>query len=240
MKTVVIVDDEEDARKLLRFYIAQHPALAIIGEAADGLEAVRMIRQLTPDTVFLDVQMPGLNGFEVLTQLEEIPEVVFTTAYDQYAIKAFEVHALDYLLKPYGKSRFENALARILRQQDRLLSLTESLLSRTDEFPEKIILHKGSRKIWTSVSDLIYLEAYGDYTKVFTKKEELLSTKGIQRLVENLNPQLFLRLHRSHFVHKDQLLELRKVDRYYYAILSNGVQLKISESYLPAIKRLLF
>lgn len=113
MKTVLIIDDEKDARDLLRFYITQHEELHIIGEASNGIEAVQLIKKLKPDTIFLDIQMPGLNGFEVLTQLDEIPEVIFSTAYDQYAIKAFEVHAVDYLLKPYGKSRFENTLNRM-------------------------------------------------------------------------------------------------------------------------------
>ena len=103
----MIIDDEEDARNLLKDYISQHPELTIIGEAKSGTEAVQLINTLKPDTIFLDIQMPGLNGFEVVTHLEEIPEIIFSTAYDQYAIKAFEVHALDYLLNPYGKKRFE-------------------------------------------------------------------------------------------------------------------------------------
>jgi two-component system LytT family response regulator len=240
MKTVLIIDDEEDARNLLRYYISQHKELSIIGEATNGIEAVQLIKQLQPDTIFLDIQMPGLNGFEVLTQLDEIPEVIFSTAYDHYAIKAFEVHAIDYLLKPYGKSRFENAMTRILKSQDNLIQLTESLLKNEVNFPKKIILHKGSRKMMVDVSDIIYGEAFGDYTKIFTQKGEFLSTKGISNMIENLDSTIFIRLHRSHFANKEYIIEIKKTDRYYYAILPGDVSIKISESYLPDIKKILF
>jgi two-component system LytT family response regulator len=240
MKTVIIVDDEQDARNLLKEYISNHKELSIIGEASNGIEAVELINQLKPDTVFLDIQMPGLNGFEVLSKLEEIPEIIFSTAYDQYAIKAFEVHAIDYLLKPYGKARFENTLSRILNNQEQLIPLTESLLKQENSFPNKIILHKGNRKIVINTSSIIYGEAYGDYTKIFMDKGELLSLKGISNLIENLNPDTFMRLHRSHFINKDFFVGINKMERYHYAILTNGILIKISETYLPEIKKILF
>lgn len=240
MKTVLLIDDEEDARDLLRYYITQHPELSIVGEATNGIEAVQLINELKPDTVFLDIQMPGLNGFEVLTQLEEIPEIVFSTAYDHYAIKAFEVHAIDYLLKPYGKSRVENALSRILKNQDNLIPFTEGLLKPDANFPEKIILHKGTRKMMVTVSEIIYGEAFGDYTKVITKKGDFLSIKGISQLLENLDDKVFIRLHRSHFANQEHMIEIKKVERYYYACLSGDFKIKISESYLPVIRKILF
>lgn len=240
MKTVVVVDDEEDARELLKYYISQHSELSIIGEASNGIEAVKLINQLKPDTVFLDVQMPGLNGFEVLARLEELPEVIFSTAYDQYAIKAFEVQAIDYLLKPYGKARFENALSRILTNQEHLIALAESILKQENTFPNKIILHKGSRKLVIDTSSIIYGEAYGDYTKIFMDKGEFLSLKGISNLLESLNPDTFIRIHRSHFINKNCFVEIKKVERYYYAILLNDASIKISETYLPEIKKMLF
>jgi two-component system LytT family response regulator len=240
MKTVIIVDDEQDARNLLKEYISNHKELSIIGEASNGIEAVELINQLKPDTVFLDIQMPGLNGFEVLSKLEEIPEIIFSTAYDQYAIKAFEVHAIDYLLKPYGKARFENTLSRIINNQEQLIPLTESLLKQENSFPNKIILHKGSRKIVINTSLIIYGEAYGDYTKIFMDKGELLSLKGISNLIENLNPDTFMRLHRSHFINKNFFVGINKMERYHYAILTNGILIKISETYLPEIKKILF
>lgn len=238
MKTIIIVDDEEDARSLLKHYISMHQELSIIGEASNGIEAVELINKLKPDTLFLDIQMPGLNGFEVLTQLEEIPEVIFSTAYDQYAIKAFEIHAVDYLLKPYGKKRFESALSRILTNQDSVIPLTEELLQKQMVFPAKVILHKGARKLMVNTVDIIYAEAFGDYTKVFTKNEAFLSTKGISELKEKLNPTAFIRIHRSHFININAIKELKKIDRYYHACLSSGEKLKVSDTYLPDLKKI--
>ncbi|MEL6811033.1 MAG: response regulator [Bacteroidota bacterium] len=236
MKRIIIIDDEEDARDLLKHYIATHEELSVIAEARNGLEAVELINKLKPDSIFLDIQMPKLNGFEVLTRLDEIPEVIFSTAYDQYAIKAFEVHAIDYLLKPYGKKRFENALQRILRNQGNVVPLTEELLEKKEGYPSKVILHKGRRKMMVAVSDIIYTEAFGDYSKVYTKKEEFLSTKGISELKSKLNPKTFIRLHRSHFVNINAIKELKKINRYFYIFLSNDTKLRVSETYLPDIK----
>ncbi|WP_046756316.1 LytR/AlgR family response regulator transcription factor [Kordia jejudonensis] len=238
MKTILIIDDEEDARNLLRQYISAYKELLIIGEASNGYEAVELINKLKPDTIFLDIQMPGFNGFEVLTHLKEIPEVIFSTAYDQYAIKAFEVHAIDYLLKPYGKKRFESALHRILKNQENVIPLAEELLQKEAHFPSKVILHKGTRKLMIPVKDLYYAEAFGDYTKVFTKNEEFLATKGISQLKNSFNPNTFIRLHRSHFVNINTIVELKKVDRYHYVYLTNGKQLRVSETYLPELKKL--
>ena len=240
MKTVIIVDDEQDARELLKEYLSHHEELTLIGEASNGFDALLKINSLKPDVIFLDIQMPGLDGFEVLSKLEEIPEIIFSTAYDQFAIKAFEVHAVDYLLKPYGKKRFDNALARILKNQESLTNLAEDLLAKNSVFPVKIILHKGNRKIVVSLDDIFYGKAFGDYTKVFTKNENFLSVKGISYLIEAINPVVFIRIHRTHFINKNQLKEIRKIGRYYYAILFNEINIKISESYLPEIKKMIF
>ncbi|MEZ4859336.1 MAG: response regulator [Flavobacteriaceae bacterium] len=239
MKTIILIDDEQDARDLLKHYIGMHPELSIIGEAKNGLEAVALINTLKPDAIFLDIQMPGLNGFEVLTQLDEIPEVIFSTAYDQYAIKAFEVHAVDYLLKPYGKKRFESSLNRILKNQENVVPLTEALLQKETQYPSKVILHKGTRKMMVQVTDILYAEGFGDYTKVFTKNEEFLSTKGISELKDILSPSTFLRIHRSHFVNTNAIVELKKIDRYYHLILNNRKDIRVSDSYLPEIKKIL-
>ncbi|XLS30278.1 LytR/AlgR family response regulator transcription factor [Flavobacteriaceae bacterium M23B6Z8] len=239
MKRVLIIDDEKDARELLKQYIHAFPEFEVIGEAEDGHQAVKIINDMLPDAIFLDIQMPGLDGFEVLTRLNEIPDVIFSTAYDQYAIKAFEVHAIDYLLKPYGKKRFETALTRIAQNQSVMIPLTESLLQREQEFPSKIILFKGSRRLMIKVSDIIYIEAYGDYSKVFLKEQELLATSGISELEKKLNPHDFLRIHRSHIVNKNEIKEIEKSGRYFYTLLSNETRKKISESYLSEVKKLM-
>jgi two-component system LytT family response regulator len=238
LKTILIIDDEQDARDLLRQYLAAYSELTIIGEASNGTDAVALINKLKPTTIFLDVEMPGLNGFEVLTQLEELPEVIFSTAYDHYALKAFEVHAVDYLLKPYGRKRFDESLKRILKNQQSVIPLAEELLQDETTYPSKVILHKGSRKLMVSTNQICYGEAYGDYTKIFTHNDEFLSTRGITELLEKFNPETFIRLHRSHFVNINAVLELKKLDRYFYAILSNNTTLRISDTYLPRIKEI--
>ena len=239
MKSVLIIDDEEDARNLLKYYINQQSNLSIIGEASDGIEAVKMINKLQPDIIFLDIQMPGLNGFEVLANLEVLPDVIFSSAHDQYAIKAFEVHAMDYLLKPYGKKRFVNAITRILNAQHQLIPLAESLFKKTNTFPDKIILHKGNRKIVINTGAIVYGEACGDYTKIFTDMGEFLSLKGISNLMDNLNPISFIRVHRSHFINVNYLVEIKKIERYHYAFLDSKISVKISEKYFTNLKRMI-
>lgn len=240
MKRVMIIDDEEDARDVLRFYISQHKEFEMVGEADNGIKAVQLINQLKPDTIFLDIEMPGLSGFEVLTRLNEIPEVIFSSAHDQYAIKAFEVHAVDYLLKPYGKTRFETALKRVLNSQGKLDALTEELLKNESPFPRKVLLHKGTRRLLVDMDDVIYGKAIGDYTRIYTINDELLSTKNIGHLMEYWDSQVFVRLHRSFFVNRNYIKAIQKVDRYYYAILAGGQSIRISDSFLPELKKIMF
>lgn len=240
MKRVMIIDDEEDARDVLRFYISQHVDFDLVGEANNGLDAVRLINLLKPDTIFLDIEMPGLSGFEVLTRLDEIPEVIFSSAHDKYAIKAFEVHAVDYLLKPYGRSRFEMALSRVLSAQGNLVALTEELLKSESPFPRKVLLHKGTRRLLVDIDDVMYGRAIGDYTKVFTTTDELLSIKNIGHLMESWDERVFFRIHRSFFVNKNFIKEIQKKDRYYNAILTGGQSIRISDSFLPELKKIMF
>ncbi len=240
MKSVIIIDDEEDARVLLLEYLAAYPDYEVIGQAENGLAAVSLINALRPDLIFLDIQMPGLNGFEVLVRLEELPQVVFSTAFDQYALKAFEVHALDYLLKPYGKKRFENTMLRLQVMTEKLLPLAEKLLAQAEKFPNKVILQKGNRSLLIEVATITHIEAFGDYSKVYLAHgDKLLSTNGISALQKKLNPKNFKRIHRSYLVNLPWVTELRKVDRYYYLLLRNEQQLKVSESYLPEVRKFL-
>jgi two-component system, LytTR family, response regulator len=240
MKRAVIIDDEEDARSVLRYYISQHTGFVVAGEAKDGFDAVEVINQLQPDVIFLDIEMPGLNGFEVLTRLNEIPAVIFTSAHDQYAIKAFEIHAVDYLLKPYGKTRFETAVSRVLQNQKSLTSLTEDLLENGSPFPRKVLLHQGNRRLLVDLSDIVYGKAEGDYTRIFTTKQELLSVKSIGYLMENWDSENFIRLHRSYFANKNFIRAVERKDRYYYATLTTGESIRISDSFLSGIRKVMF
>jgi two-component system, LytTR family, response regulator len=176
MQKVIIVDDEASGRTLLKQYLEEFLALIIIGEANNGVDAVKIINEFKPDIVFMDIQMPGLTGFDVLKHLDEIPQIIFPTAYDKYALQAFEVHAVDYLLKPYTRERFKTAIHK-LRNSDNALQmkpLAESIIN-TQSFPEKILISQNQKLLAISVADIIRIEAEGDYSKLLTVKNNFLS-----------------------------------------------------------------
>ncbi len=238
MKRVLLIDDEQDGRVLIRQYLTDFPQFTIIGEADNGLTAVELINARQPDLVFLDIEMPGLNGFEVLTRLQSLPKIIFSTSYDQYAIRAFELYAVDYLLKPYGKARFANALSRLDKPHHSVEPLAEHLLGANKPFPEKIIVHKGRRNLLIPVASITYCEAFGDYTRVYHKQEAFVATSGISHIQTKLDPVLFKRIHRSYLVNWDRVEELQKKGRYYYLLSPDFPPLKIGESYLPEIQSL--
>ncbi|WBA44363.1 LytR/AlgR family response regulator transcription factor [Hymenobacter canadensis] len=239
MKRVLLVDDEPDARLLLRQYVGQEPGYELVGEARDGPEAVRAIHTLRPDLVFLDIQLPGCSGFEVLARLEQLPQVVFSTAYDAHAIEAFAFHALDYLLKPYGRARFQQALARVVHDDARVEALAQRLLQAGAPYAPRVILHKGARRVVVDASSIRYAEAYGDYCKVYRQHEQLLALSGISELALKLDPTLFCRVHRSYLVNLTHAQELVRTGRRCYLVLDNQARVRVSDSYLPALQRLL-
>lgn len=238
MKTVLIVDDEQDARKLIKEYLADFPDFELVGEAVDGIDGVKKISRLRPDIIFLDIQMPGYNGFELLTKLDYLPEIIFSTAYDEYAIEAFKVQALDYLLKPYGKKRFTQAIQRLEGSREKVQKLAEKLLQQKFSEERKIIVHSGNKRKIIHVNEIHYFEAYGDYTKVFTRDAEFLSTKGITSIIERLNPKEFFRIHRSHAVNLNKVKHLVKEGRYHFITLESDIRLKVSETFLSELKLL--
>jgi two-component system LytT family response regulator len=246
VKKVLIIDDEEAARILIRQYLEDYDQLEIVGECSDGLVAVNSIDRLEPDLVFLDVQMPGLSGFQVIRQVVHIPQVVFTTAFDQYALKAFDSNAVDYLLKPYTKERFDQALAKVLMRNGTLAtqatSLTESIFPATNasSYYERILLESGSKMISLSIHDIIYLEAEKDYTRVHTSTKNYLSNFGISTLELRLNPAVFTRIHRSFIVNIHHIKEVYKQNNDTYLVLKNEMTLKVSKGYVENIKKMMY
>ncbi|MBL0681995.1 LytR/AlgR family response regulator transcription factor [Aquimarina mytili] len=239
MKKVIIVDDEKSGRTLIKEYLESHPDLVLLGEANNGVDAVKIINEFKPDLVFMDIQMPGMNGFDVLQHLEELPQIVFSTAYDQYALKAFEVHAVDYLLKPYTKDRFDTAISRI-GEVKQIVPLAEEHIHQKHEFPERIIVQKGTKYVTLSTSDIYQIEAYGDYSKLHTVSDTFISNHGISVLEEKLNPKHFLRIHRSTIVHLDKIKEVVKYGKSYMIVLLNQKNVKVSRGYADKIKALMF
>jgi len=242
MKRCMIVDDEDSARKLLKEYVEEAGSFKLIGEANDGPTAVSKIDELKPDLVFLDVEMPGFNGFEVLNQLQEVPQVIFSTAFDNYAIQAFEVHAIDYLLKPYTQSRFKKAISRLdgLDRMEKQISFLESQREQQQTYPERFLVEKGKRLVNVPAKEVIKIEAYGDYSKLFTHQSEYLSKYNLGKLMEKLDSQLFIRVHRSTIIQLSALVSLEKYGKGFKAQLSDGSQVKVSRGYSDKIKRLIY
>ncbi|MEL7221637.1 MAG: LytTR family transcriptional regulator DNA-binding domain-containing protein [Bacteroidota bacterium] len=242
LKKVVIVDDEEPARHLLREYLSYYDDLIIVGEANNGVDAVRLIQQLKPEIVFLDVQMPGLTGLQVLAKLDELPLVIFSTAYDQYALKAFELHAVDYLLKPYTKGRFDTAIEhlseRLQQPQEAVRSLTQSIVEQDapNNYPSKILVAKGNKLVAVSVSDIQWIEADGVYCILHTQANKHLSRYGISQVEQKLSPETFIRVHRSYIINLNYVQEIFRKGHVYDVKMKNGGIVRVSRGYASKVK----
>jgi len=243
MKKVIIVDDENAGRKLIKEFLKDYPELIIIAEANNGVDAISEINKYKPDLVFLDIQMPGFNGFEVITRLNEIPQIIFSTAYDEFASKAFEVHAVDYLLKPYTKERFKTAVTRLSSQADRnsAAPLANRLLMEKSDFPQSIFVQNGKKYINIKVEDIIWIEAYGDYSKIhMVDKAVYLSNFGISELEKKVHKNCFLRVHRSYIVNIHQIEQADKYSKSYQLTMKNREVIKVSRGYKDELQKLIF
>lgn len=241
--TCVIVDDEKLARDLLREYIQQIPDIQILGEASKGKEAVEVIDKLTPDLIFLDVQMPGMNGFDVLDEIVHDPYVIFCTAYDQYALKAFEKNAVDYILKPLDQERFklavERAIGRMKVEQNNVGELLRNLKTENKtSYDSHIFVQKSEKLLNLPVEEIVYLEASGDYTILTTKNDQFVSSSGIGKLEEILNPEIFIRVHRSTIININSLKEIEKHFNGGMVVkMLNGKSFPVSRTYAKLIRK---
>lgn len=242
MRKVIIVDDESSGRKLIKEYLDDFNDLILLGEANNGVDAVKIINEFKPDLVFLDIQMPGMTGFDVLTHLEELPQIIFSTAYDQYALKAFEVHAVDYLLKPYTRERFKIAVEKSNQniENNKARPLTESLLMDKPKFPERILVQSQNKLVTILIEDVIRIEAYGDYSKLITNDKTYLSNYGISTLEEKLDNSIFIRVHRSSIINLNEVKELNKYTKSYDVTMQNGDVVRVSRGYMDNIKKLMY
>jgi two-component system LytT family response regulator len=236
----LIVDDEPLARRGVSLRLHKVADVEIVGECADGLSAVEKIIELSPDLVFLDVQMPGMSGFEVLASLpkESLPGVIFLTAYEQHALQAFDVHALDYLLKPVDDERFAAAVDRARRQMDaaskhRMAERMLAMLGRTAEnYTSRFLIRMGSRIQIVLADDTDWIGAAGDYAELHVRGRAHLLRETMNALQQNLDPAKFLRIHRSRIIRKDCIVELRGIDnREYIVKLSDGSEHRSSRTY---------
>ena len=238
---VLIVDDEPLARKRIKRMLATDPDVEIVGDCATGREAVAVIRDREPDLVFLDIQMPEMDGFSVLESVapERMPFVIFVTAYDQYALRAFEFYALDYLLKPFDRRRFEKAMQRarerILKEKgdelkERTLALLEEIKARSHHLG-RLVIKAGGRVFFIKTEEINWIEAEGKYVRLHTGRESHLLREAIGSLEAQLDPEKFLRIHRSTIVNIDRIRELQPwFHNEYRVILRDGTELMLSRS----------
>ena len=230
----VIVDDEDLARQVVRELLEAHPEIEIAAECANGFEAVKAVTELKPDLLFLDIQMPKLDGFEVLELIGTDMAVIFATAYDQHALRAFEVHAVDYLLKPFGWERFEQALARARQRMGEKLPQAAELKASTrapGEFAERIVVRDGTRVHIIPIGKLDYAEAQDDYVALASEGKKHLKQQTISSLETSLDPARFLRIHRSYIVNLERVTKIEPYGKdTHLSILNDGTRLPVSRS----------
>jgi two-component system LytT family response regulator len=239
---VLIADDEPLARERLRMLLAQEEWVEIAGECQNGQEAVAAIHKLHPDLVFLDIQMPGATAFEVIQQVgvPRMPPVVFVTAYDKYALRAFDVHALDYLLKPFDGPRFlrtlQRARERLERQRagdlgKRLLAMVQDLKPEAAQPPDRIVVKSGGRIFFIRTDEIDWVDAAGNYVRLHVKGESYLFRETMSAMEARLDADRFVRIHRSHIVNADRIKELQPGAGDHAVILRSGVKLPLSRGY---------
>jgi two-component system LytT family response regulator len=247
----LIVDDEPLAREKIRTLLKRDPDIEVTAELRNGVEAVAAIRRDSPDLIFLDVQMPELDGFGVLEQIgpEGMPAVIFVTAYDEYALRAFEVHALDYLLKPFDRERFETALRRAKQQvreqesnvSERILALLAELQTQQRRGQlERLVVKSGGRVYFVPVEDIDWIEAAGNYVELHAGQQSHLIRGTMKGLEDRLDPECFVRVHRSAIVNINRIKEMQPwFNGEFVIILTSGAKITSGNSYREGLRRLL-
>jgi len=234
MSKIITIDDEPLARSIVKEYLQKYSELQIVQECNDGFEGFKAIQQYQPDLIFLDIQMPKINGFEMLELLDHAPAVIFTTAFDEYAIKAFEAHAVDYLLKPFSQERFDKAIQKWKEQKVSSQKNTEELLETASHSPsqsQRIVVKTGSKIKIIPVHDVFYLEAADDYVKVHTQDGSFLKNKTMSHFEKTLDPQQFVRSHRSYIMNVQQITRIDPYEKdNHVAILKSGAKVPVSRN----------
>ncbi len=233
----LIIDDEPLARQLVARYLEDHPSIEIAGECGDGFEALKTIQQVQPELVFLDIQMPKLEGFELLEVLQQKPEIIFTTAYDQFAIRAFEMNAVDYLLKPFSKERFDSAVTKALQRigqekppQEDPIGKLQQHLDTNQGVLERIVTRLGSRVTVIPVDRIWYLEAQDDYVMIYSELGNHLKEKTMKFFEQHLPSGTFIRIHRAYIINISQIAAIDAYTKDTHLVtLKCGAKLKASE-----------
>jgi two-component system LytT family response regulator len=243
---IIIVEDERPARDLLRTYLEEYHDLEIIGEYDNGFDGLKAINELKPDAVFLDVQMPKLTGFELLEVMEHQPEVIFTTAYDQFAIRAFERNAVDYLLKPFSRQRFKEAISKLNARLEskkggaKVESSIEKIrkhFAESDEKLHRVVIKKSGKIHVIASSDINYLEAQDDYVMIYTDEGKYLKQQTMKYFEQHLDSQQFVRVHRSFIANITCIERIEPYEKSnFILILKDGNKVPVSRSGMQALK----
>ena len=242
----IIIDDEALARDIIKSYLRKYDNVDLIAECSNGFDGIKQINELKPDLIFLDIQMPKLTGFEMLEILDEPPVIIFSTAFDQFALKAFEVNATDYLLKPYSEERFAEALNKAIKLLSdkpvanlKLENLVKSLEKR-NEYLDRVVIKNGQKILIIPVDDISYIEAQDDYTMIYSSKGNFLKQKTMKYFEENLDPEDFIRIHRSYIVKLTCVKQIELFEKESYRVLLNdGKKLQVSKSGYLNLKEIL-
>ncbi len=246
MIKVIIIDDEPLARDLIKEHLHAYAFLSVVAECGDGFEGMKAITQLQPDLIFLDVQMPKINGFEMLELLNTPPSVIFTTAFDEYAIKAFEAHAVDYLLKPFSRERFDKAVQKWHKHHSTtfpnpgLRELNEETFTLLPEQQTRVVVKTGNNIRIIPMHEIEYLQADDDYVKIHTKEGSFLEKKTISYFENVMDQSQFVRVHRSYIVQVQQVTRIEPYEKEgHIAILKSGEKIPISKTGYPKLKAIL-
>lgn len=242
----MIIDDEAPARDVIKNYLKDFPDIEVAGEAGNGFDGVRVIQEKQPDLLFLDIQMPKISGFEMLELLEHPPVIIFSTAYDQYALKAFEKSAADYLLKPYSRERFREAVNRarlFVKDKTRHRDIIKGIVRHRDaqpEFLERVVVKEGAQIFVIPVDKLQWLEAQDDYVMLHLKDSQYLKQKTMKYFEEHLEPKDFVRIHRSYIVRIAMIKQIELSGKETYnVVLTNGHKLPVSKNGHTRLKEIL-
>ncbi len=243
MKKVVIIDDEPLARSIVIEYLTSYTDIEVVAECNNGYEGLKAVMQHKPDLIFLDIQMPKISGFEMLELLEHMPSVIFATAFDEFAIKAFEANAIDYLLKPFSKERLDTAMEKwksksidMVSNQKKIQTLAETIGKHAEE-EHRIVVKTNTEISIVSVNDVVYIEAYDDYVKIFTKDTYYLKKKTMNYYESVLNTTQFFRTHRSYIINLQQLTKIEPLEKNsYVALLKSGKKIPLSRNGYAKLK----
>ena len=242
----IIIDDERLARDIIKNYLKKFNCIDLVSECSDGFDAIKQINENQPDLIFLDIQMPKLTGFEMLELIENPPVIIFTTAFDQYALKAFEVNATDYLLKPFSEERFTEAMNKAIKLitsippgKQKLSGLIKSVEKRF-EYLDRVVIKDGQKISIIPIEEVKYIEAQDDYTMLYTTKGNFLKQKTMKFFEENLDPKDFLRVHRSYLIKISSIKQIELLEKEsYQVLLHDGKKLPVSKSGYQKLKEMI-